>query len=310
MAIWTRLSLTRGRDMPTLALTLRLGLGSVFVIGGWSKLAQLLSSDKASSILTQYLSGDGYINAFFQQYLFEGALEGALSPWLFLTSLSAFELASGLMLMAGLLVRPLSIIWGLLLWTFVFSLPVTTTPGAAAEISTYTAPALLVQVRDVALSGLFFALYNMGSGAAALDRRIGIDALYGPRSSEGAPEAIALLMRLSLALPLLVGGFFHGMDDITTFGMPAALLAIPGLMLTFAVYPRMAAIATGAMMLVFIALKLNFDQSLIANLNSFKREFALAAAAFVVAQMGGGKLFSAPFWLQRSLARSPVQAAP
>lgn len=293
-----------------MALALRLGLGAVFVIGGWSKLAQLLSRDKASSILTQYLSGDGYINAFFQQYLFEGALEGIFSPWLFLTLLSAFELVSGLMLMAGLLVRPLSIIWGLLLWSFVFSLPVTTTPGATTEISTYTAPALLVQVRDVALSGFFFALYNMGSGGVALDRPIGIDARYGPRPSEGAPEAIALLMRLSLALPLLVGGFFHGMDDITTFRMPAPLLMLTGLMLAFAIYPRTAAVAAGVMMLVFMVLKLNFDQSLIANLNSFKREFALAAAAFVVAQMGGGKLFSVPLWLQRILARSPAQAAP
>ncbi len=120
----------REQPQDIAALALRVGLGVVFVIGGWSKLSQLLDPQRAEALVATYIGGKGYINEFFLEYLFTGALGSVLNPWLFLTSLSAFELVAGFMLVAGLLVRPLAIVWGLLLWTFVIALPVSTVAGA------------------------------------------------------------------------------------------------------------------------------------------------------------------------------------
>jgi|OM-RGC.v1.029007504 hypothetical protein len=43
--------------------------------------------------------------------------------------LSVFELVSGLLLIVGLVVRPLSLAYAFLLWSFVVALPVMTAPG-------------------------------------------------------------------------------------------------------------------------------------------------------------------------------------
>ena len=85
----------------TAALWLRLGLGAVFAIGGWSKLSQLIDPLRMQAIVDNYMGTKGYINAFFAEYLFEGPLGTVLSPWGFLTTLSAFELLSGIALMAA-----------------------------------------------------------------------------------------------------------------------------------------------------------------------------------------------------------------
>ena len=152
------------------ALLLRIGLGSVFVIGGWSKLSQLLDPARSEAIVALYTGPQGYINTFFLEYLFGPS--SWLSPWGFLTTLSTFEFISGVALLAGFLVRPLALLYGFLLWTFVFSLPVVLTPGVAVAEKTYLAPALLVQIRDITLSGLMFILFNLGSGAYSLDDRL------------------------------------------------------------------------------------------------------------------------------------------
>ena len=184
----------------TIALWLRVGLGLVFVIGGWSKLSQLLDPVREDAIVTTYMSAHGYINNFFAQYLFTGTFGNWLTPWVFLTSLSAFELASGLALVAGLMVRPLALLWGLLLWTFVMALPVITAPGVGLSVDTYIAPAMLVQIRDISLSGMMFALFNLGSGAGSMDGK-----LYGTSAkvSNVQWDCLGLLVRLSVALPLI-----------------------------------------------------------------------------------------------------------
>ena len=46
--------------------------------------------------------------------------------------------------------------------------------------------------------------------------------------------------------------------------------------------------------------KLNMDKSIIKNLNSIKREFALAACGGVLYALGGGKLFTLTDLLKRS----------
>ena len=97
------------------AMLLRVGLGTLFVIGGLAKLSRLLSPSASDGIVAQYMGSLGYINDTFQNWLFSGMLGEVLSPWTFLTLLSAFELVSGLMLIAGLFVRGLSAFWALLL---------------------------------------------------------------------------------------------------------------------------------------------------------------------------------------------------
>lgn len=74
------------------ALTLRVGLGWVFVIGGWWKLSRAIDPERSGALVQQYLASDGYINAFFIQYLFEGPLGDVFSPLMFLAALSTFEL--------------------------------------------------------------------------------------------------------------------------------------------------------------------------------------------------------------------------
>jgi|GEM_PF-771933 len=292
--------LTRSSWQPdTMALVLRIGLGLVFVIGGWNKLYQLLNPNLTDAILSSYLGSSGYINQFFTDYLFSGTLGSLLTPWSFLTLLSAFELVSGLMLVAGLLVRPLSLFWAFLLWSFIVSLPVVTTPGVTPEQTTYTSPAMFVQIRDIALSGLFFLLYNLGSGAFSADQNFGINQSTRPNARPERWNEMGLLLRISLALPFLIAGFFHGLDHIQTFKLPAIIAAILGLLILAGVQTRLVGSAIVAAMVLFMLQKINTDKSLIANLNGFKREFALLAGGIVLFHAGSGHYYTPNIkWLQ------------
>lgn len=272
-----------------IALLLRVGLGLVLLSGGLSKLSQLLDPGRRTAILELYWGPVGYVNTFFDQYLF-GEVQGAvLTPWLFLTMLSAFEFVAGALLIAGILVRPLALIWGLLFWSFVASLPVATAVGVDPELVTHRSPALLVLIRDIGLSGLFFALFTIGAGAFSVDGR-----WIGPAATRQALNwgAVGLLLRLSLALPLLVGGAFHGYGHIQTFGMPAWLLILVAAALLLNVGTRAAGAATVLVMGWFIVSNFDLDRSLIANMNAVKREYAFFTAAIVLAYCGGGRLFS------------------
>lgn len=272
-----------------IALWLRLGLGAVFIVGGCSKLSQLLDANSSAAIVAQYMGPAGYINTFFTDYLFNSSLGAVLSPWGFLTALSSFELLSGMMLVAGLLVRPLALIYAFLLWSFVFSLPVVTTPGVDPQVATYTAPALFVQARDIALSGLMFVLFNLGSGRFSVDRLMGKH--LPPLTNTVSFDALALLARLSLAAPLLIGGFFAGMSNIQSFAIPGIVLIIMGMGVLSGIGLRALALAAMAGMFWYMLTKLSIEKSLIANLNGFKREFALAAGFGILAWYGGGNRY-------------------
>ena len=277
------------RRPELIALALRVGLGILFVIGGWNKLGQLLDPAREAAILAAYMGPKGYINAFFAQFLFAGPAGGWLTPWGFLTTLSAFELVSGLALIAGFLVRPLALLYGFLLWTFVMALPVVTTPGVEVTVKTFAAPAMLVQIRDIALSGISFVLFNLGPGAYSQDAR-----LFGaaPQNRVGW-ENLGLLLRLSVAAPLIVGGIFAGLGPIPTFATaPWILLVIGVLLLAGGLGVRVAGAAVVAVMLWYIWTKVSADKSLIANLNGFKREFTFIAAGAVLAYAGGGAKFT------------------
>lgn len=278
-----------------IAMIIRLGIASVFIIGGWNKLSKLIDSDRQQALVDSYMGPSGYVNTFFTDYLFTAG--SWFNPWFFLTSLSAFELLSGIMLLVGFMVRPLALFYAFLLWTFVFSLPVVTTPGIEITQKTYLAPALFVQIRDVALSGIMFMLYNLGSGKFSLDQK-----LFGNGAVKSYVnwENLGLLLRLSLASFLLVAGFFHGMANIKTFDMPAILLIISGLaMIVEARAARVAGGILALMMVIYMFNKLNFDKSLIGNLNAIKREFAFVAAGAVLAVFGGGALYTVPMCVKR-----------
>jgi len=269
------------------ATLLRTGLGLVFIIGGYNKLSQLLDPDRTIAIVSSYTGGKGYINDFFMDYLFA---DGSwLSPWTFLTALSSFELISGIALVAGLMVKPLALIYAFLLWTFVFSLPVVTTPGVESTVSTYTSPAMFVQIRDIALSGFMFVLLMLGSGKYSADSKI---LTHGVNATSVNWNNLGLLLRLSLAAPLIIGGMSGSYANIATYATAQPLLLALGIMLIAGLKVRPVAVATLLVMLWFIASKLSLEKSLIANLNGFKREFAMLAVCIVLAVRGGGTAYT------------------
>jgi uncharacterized membrane protein YphA (DoxX/SURF4 family) len=283
------------------ALALRIGLGSVFVIGGLAKLSRLLSPTQSEAIVAEYMGPLGYINQTFQQWLFESWLGVVLTPWNFLTLLSGFELISGMMLIAGLLVRPLALIWAPLLWTFVFSLPVVTTPGETLTAPTYTSPAMFVQIRDIALCGLFVALYNLGSGRASIDASF----RGHPTELQRDWEGLGALMRWSLALAFIIGGLFHGYPKIASFATLGLILAVIGLGLASGYGTRVFAAAACAVLLWYMTTKLGGAASLLGYFNSVKRELGLLAGSAVVAHAGGGRMFTINHLLvQRQAAKS------
>lgn len=289
-----------------LALALRIGLGILFVVGGTFKLSRALDPASADALVSLYVSDKGYINAFFLNYLFDGTLGAVLSPWLFLTALSTFELLSGIALIVGFLVRPLSVLYGLLLWSFVFSLPVTTSPGASIHEPTYMAPAMFVQIRDIALSGLFFILFNLGSGAKALDERLGLS-----QPERSMPwDNLGLLLRLSLGVVFLIGGFFAGMPNIKDFGVPGLLMAMAGFAMVLGIGVRAGAAVFLMVMLYYVGTKITVEQSLIQNLNAIKREIAFIPSSAALLVLGGGKLFSVKYLFERSSVKRQAMEQP
>ncbi len=269
------------------ATILRIGLGLVFIIGGYNKLSQLLDPDRTAAIVGSYTGGKGYINDFFMNYLF--ADSSWLSPWSFLTALSSFELLSGVALLIGLMVKPLALIYAFLLWTFVFSLPVVTTPGVESTVSTYTSPAMFVQIRDISLSGFMFVLLALGSGLFSADSKL---LTNGVNAKSVNWDNLGLLLRLSLAAPLIIGGMFGDFANIATYATFQPLLLLLGVALVAGVRVQLAAAVTLLVMLWFIAGKLSLDKSVIANLNGFKREFAMIAVCMVLAARGGGAAYT------------------
>ena len=277
----------RGAEIAALAL--RLGLGIVFVIGGANKLNQLMDPATHDGLVASYTGTTGYINSFFLDYLFSGRFSSWLTADFFLTLLSSFEFVTGLLLVAGLAVRPVSLIYGFLLWSFVMALPVVTAPGVSVEEAVIHSPAILVQIRDIGLSGMMFVLFGLGAGAYSLDRRWG---LGSPDRGLPSWDNLGLLLRLSVGLIFLVGGAFAGLDHIQSFATPGWVLFILGLLLVSGFGVRVAGYAVAAVILWYLATKLSLDKSLIANLNGIKRELALLVAGGLLGWLGGGAKFT------------------
>lgn len=280
------------QNIDLIALILRFGIGSVFVIGGWWKLSRAIDPTRAEALVSRYLAPNGYINGFFQDYLFTSDL---LTPLAFMTALSAFELFAGIALLLGIFVRPLAIIFGLLMWSFVAALPVVTTPDLTPTEPTFLTPALIVQIRDVGLSGFCFALAMMGSGALSLDAR-----LFGKGSAMGSADwaSPGLLIRLSVAVVFLAGGVFFGLDHVKSWiGIPLVSIAIGAVMLS-GHGVRLAAIAAIAVLSVYCIGKLDIANPVWDNLNAVKREFAFLAAAGLLVRFSGGRAFQVGYLIR------------
>ena len=277
----------KSADADRIALALRVGLGLVFLAGGWWKLSRAIDPERSEALVARYMADNGYINAFFEQYLFADP-GGLITPLAFLIVLSAFELVSGIALLAGLFVRAISFIYAFLLWTFVIALPVVTAPGASIEGASYLSPALLVQIRDVGLSGMFFVLFALGSGSYSLDQRV---LRKGAAPAEVNWNAYGLLLRLSVACVFIVGGFFAGYDHIKSFADAPVLLAVIGIVLASGHAVRPAALAAFAVIAWYCVGKLSPDASAWSNFNAVKRELAFLAAAGVLFVYQGGRAF-------------------
>lgn len=281
------------QDYHRAVMFLRVGVSIVFIVGGISKLSLLLDSTTHAGMVANYMGSSGYINALFQDYLFGGLL----TPAFFLTALSSFELCSGIALLVGFWVRPLALIYAFLLWTFVVSLPVLTVPEQVLEVKTYTSPAAFVQIRDISLSGFMFILYNLGPGAYSVDAR-----RQGLSDATVDWQSFGLLLRFSLAMTFIVGGFFGAYSSVNHFAVWQPIIALLGLAILFGntASVRVAGGVTVLVMLWYAAHKLNADKSLIGNLNGFKREFALSAAGIVLACYGGGeRLNGRDLWIRK-----------
>jgi len=278
------------------ALILRIGLGLIFITGGLWKLSRLLDAERVTGILERYTASNGYINQFFQDYLFTGWLGEIITPWGFMTALSTFELVSGIALVVGLMVRPLALIYMFLLWTFILALPVHTVPGQLSESATFQAPAMLVQIRDIALSGLMATLFLLGAGKASVDSR-----LFGAVATAKDLDwnTLGLLTRLSMAAPLLIGGLFASTGAVPLFSTPGWLLLIVGLMLVSGAGVRAAGAAVVLIMLWRMGSGINFDNTFLDIINSFKREFAFVSAGLILAALGGGERFTPADILRR-----------
>lgn len=276
------------RAIDKIALILRLGLGLVFLAGGWWKLSRAIDPNQSAALAEKYMASNGYINSFFEQFLFEGALGSFLTPLGFLIALSAFELLSGIALLSGLFVRGLSFIYAFLLWSFVIALPVVTVPDVATDIKTHFSPAILVQIRDIGLSGAFFALLAMGSGRYSLDQKL-FGRGFAPASLNW--NHFGLLLRLSVAIVFIVGGVFAGYGHIKSFIPSPIILTIIGIILASGYLTRLASIAAFLIIAWYCVGKLSMETSFFNNLNSVKRELAFLAVTIVLAVFGGGQAY-------------------
>ena len=161
-------------------------------------------------------------------------------------------------MVVGLAVRPLSLIYAFLLWSFVIALPVVTAPGVETDVSTFRSPAILIQIRDIGLSGMMLVLFNLGSGVFSADRRLG---LVSAERRVASWDHLGLLLRLSVGFIFLVAGAFAGMDHIPSFASNAWLLLALGLVLVSGHGVRWAGYIVVAVMLWFMWSKLNLDKS-------------------------------------------------
>ncbi|MEM8663527.1 MAG: DoxX family protein, partial [Pseudomonadota bacterium] len=140
----------------------------------------------------------------------------------------------------------------------------------------------------------------LGPGTRSLDAGV-----FGlPQSSTREWAGVAALVRLSLALTFIVAGVFHGFHKIPTFEAPAIALVVVGLGLAAGMGTRVFAAGAVVVLVAYMAVKGADATGVLGFLNAVKREFALLAAAGVLAVYGGGHAFTL-----HSIARDVLEGA-
>lgn len=241
---------------------LRIALGVIFVIGGLKLVVpSLFNVADTDALAAQFTDpATGYISPLFATKITDTL---GLSIGAFLQIQGMMEIALGMLLMVGAFTPMVAVQMGLMLWAFTVASPV-------------VGPIRLS--RDLALMGLCFALALSGADAWSFDGKFrSIPFKFLERK-----DIVLLILRLSLAYPLLVSALFAGgvFDNPLNTTLPVVLVLILGVLLTAGVIPRW---AMGFLLLWMVYL---LPVNLVAHgvfpgLDEVKREIGIMAAALI-----------------------------
>ncbi|MCX4028601.1 DoxX family membrane protein [Endozoicomonas sp. SM1973] len=261
------------------AFILRLGLGGWLVVEALIKFLGLLSPTQFADMLGFYLGTAGYINQFFQYFLFQSSWGHLLTPASLLALMAMVELVVGCSLIAGLAVKWNAMLTFFMLVFYVIALPVMTIPNVQLEVAVYTAPAPLVQIREVAMAIAAFVLYKLGPGFYSVSNELnGI-------ISEKYWYGLWGKLRYALILPLVVAALFGGFGHIPTFAAPAFLLAALGAALTVDSLKvvRWAAWLAALVFFHYALFMIDWSDNWLKNIYAVRREFGLVSISVALA---------------------------
>jgi uncharacterized membrane protein YphA (DoxX/SURF4 family) len=256
----------KGSRLEVLVAGLRIALGTVFVIGGL-KLVQpsAFGIPGHDALALKFLDQQtGYISTLIAARITE--LLG-LRIGTFLLVQGWVEIALGVLLILGVYTRMVAMNMGLMFWAFTVASPVV----GQLRLS-----------RDLGLMGLCFAIALTGAGAWSLD---GLWSRHRHKFAESRDAALVLI-RLSLAYPLIVSSLFTGgaFDNVLNSTLPVWLVLLVGLLLAAGVLPRGLMLLVALWMLVLLPATLAAKGTL-QGLDAVKREigFLAASLAYTVA---------------------------
>lgn len=171
------------------------------------------------------------------------------------------EMLIGLLLILGIFTSAVAVGMGLLLLTFALANP------AAGEVWLS---------RDIALLGLCFAVALSGATTWSLDR------IWLRRSSRyhRYRDIALLLIRLSLAYPLIASALFSGgvLNDPLNTTLPSGMALVLGVLLAVGVMPHWMMLVLGLWMLYVVPESL-WAKGLLAGLHEVKNEMGILFAS-------------------------------
>ncbi|WP_163832869.1 DoxX family membrane protein [Spartinivicinus ruber] len=261
------------------AFILRVGLGGWLVVEALIKFLGLLSPSQFADMLGFYLGAAGYINQFFQYFLFQSSWGHLFSPASLLALLAMVELVVGCSLIAGLAVRWNAMLTFFMLVFYVIALPVMTVPNIQLDVAVYTAPAPLVQIREVAMAIAAFVLYKLAPEAGRINVETNLEVMQKHWYSLWGQ------LRYALILPLVVAALFGGFGHIPTLAAPAFLLAALGAALTVDSLKVVKWAAWIAAMVFFhyALFMIDWSDNCLKNLYVIRREFGLVSISVALA---------------------------
>lgn len=263
------------------AFILRLGLGGWLVVEALIKFLGLLSPAQFADMLGFYLGTAGYINQFFQYYLFQSSWGTLFSPVNLLSLMAMAELVVGCSLLAGLAVKWNAMLTFFMLVFYIVALPVMTIPNVHLDVAVYTAPAPLVQIREVAMAIGAFVLYKLGPGV------YGVDSDHHLAITYSNWHGLWGKLRYAIILPLVVAALFGGFGHIPTFAAPAFLLAVLGAALTVDSLKvvRWAALVATLVFFHYALFMVDWADNWLKNIYAIRREVGLVSISVALAMI-------------------------